>query len=118
MELCKRGDLLHILHREELQLRERLRICYEVCLGVLVTQITRFDDKAEKMRSSSDTPPSSHQVCCGMAYLAENKCMHRDLAARNCLLGDDGTVKVRAEEGGRRRNNGGTSDSHHPIPSL
>lgn len=34
-----------------------------------------------------------------MAYLAENKCMHRDLAARNCLLGDDGTVKVRAEGG-------------------
>lgn len=40
MELCKRGDLLHILHREELQLRERLRICYEVGLEALVT---RFD---------------------------------------------------------------------------
>ena len=58
------------------------------------------------------------QVCAGMEYLEENKCVHCSLSARNCLVTvDNKTVKISnfGTSSHRRRNPLGFSDSKSQV---
>lgn len=44
--------------------------------------------------TTTDLISWSHQIACGMEYLASEKVLHGDLAARNVLLCDNKIVKI------------------------